>query len=85
MSGAQVKHVESEVNDLNAKLANPLAGFTHAELVTKAEEYCRSHDIEEDEDIRAFRLGAIIAQVRICIARLQAWPYSLSWCLCLMH
>ena len=60
----QATHADDEVKTLNARLANPLAGFTHAELATKAEEYCRSHEIGDEEDIRAFRLGAIIAQVR---------------------
>lgn len=65
MSAIQSKDVEGDVKNLNAKLANPLAGFTPAELATKAEDYCRSHEIKDEEDIRAFRLGAVIAQVRI--------------------
>lgn len=47
---------------LNAKLNNPLAGFSHDELGAKGETYCRDNSIGEEEDIRAFRLGAIIAQ-----------------------
>jgi hypothetical protein len=74
MSAPQGKHVEDAVTNLNAKLANPLAGFTHAELAIKAEEYCRNHEIGDDEDIRAFRLGAMVAQVRICRPRIQTWP-----------
>jgi Na+/melibiose symporter-like transporter len=48
--------------NINAKIANPLAGFTHAELATKGEEYVRKYQIGDEEDIRAFRLGAILAQ-----------------------
>lgn len=52
----QVRH------NLNAKLANPLAGLSHDELMQRGEEYCRSHEMTEEDDIRAFRLGAIVAQ-----------------------
>ncbi|KAE8445497.1 hypothetical protein EG329_013387 [Mollisiaceae sp. DMI_Dod_QoI] len=48
--------------NINAKIANPLAGFTHAELSQKGEEYVREHQMGDDEDIRAFQLGAILAQ-----------------------
>ncbi|KAG9235481.1 hypothetical protein BJ875DRAFT_494998 [Amylocarpus encephaloides] len=49
-------------HNLNAKLNNPLAGLTHQELSAKGEAYCRDNSIDEQEDIRAFKLGAIIAQ-----------------------
>ncbi|KAF4625198.1 hypothetical protein G7Y89_g12970 [Cudoniella acicularis] len=49
-------------HNINAKLANPLAGLTHQELAQKGEDYCRSHQIGDEADIRAFRLGAIVAQ-----------------------
>ena len=49
-------------NNLNAKLANPLTGFSPQELAAKGEAYCRDNSIGDDEDIRAFRLGATIAQ-----------------------
>lgn len=48
--------------NINAKIANPLAGFSHAELSAKGEEYVRKFQLGDDEDIRAFRLGAILAQ-----------------------
>lgn len=48
--------------NINAKIANPLAGFSHSELSTKGEEYVRKYQIGDEEDIRAFRLGAILAQ-----------------------
>jgi len=48
--------------NINAKIANPLAGFSHNELAIKGEEYARNNYIGVEEDIRAFRLGAILAQ-----------------------
>jgi len=48
--------------NINAKIANPLAGFSHKELSEKGEAYVRKFQIGEEEDIRAFRLGAILAQ-----------------------
>ncbi len=48
--------------NINAKIANPLAGYSHAELAQKGEQYSRSNTVGNDEDIRAFRLGAILAQ-----------------------
>jgi sugar porter (SP) family MFS transporter len=48
--------------NINAKIANPLAGFTHAQLAEKAETYVRKHQIGDESDIRAFRIGAVLAQ-----------------------
>lgn len=49
-------------SNINARIANPLAGYSHAELSQKGEEFVRQHAVGDDEDIRAFRLGAILAQ-----------------------
>ena len=46
----------------NAKLANPLAGYSHAELKQMGREYVAKHYIGDEEDIRAFELGACLAQ-----------------------
>ncbi|MCJ1480083.1 hypothetical protein MMC06_000237 [Schaereria dolodes] len=46
----------------NAKLANPLAGFTHAELKNKGANYVKKYAIGDAEDVRAFELGACLAQ-----------------------
>ncbi|KAL9622301.1 MAG: hypothetical protein Q9160_003312 [Pyrenula sp. 1 TL-2023] len=46
----------------NARLANPLKGIEHDKLRIRGENYARKHGITEDEDVRAFRLGAILAQ-----------------------
>lgn len=48
--------------NLNAKLANPLAGMSHETLRTKGANYARRFQIGGPEDIRAFELGAILAQ-----------------------
>ena len=48
--------------NVNAKLANPLAGLSHPELRVKGADYVRKHHIGDEEDIRAFELGAILAQ-----------------------
>lgn len=38
---------ELEVSNVNAKLANPLAGLTHAELQDMGEAYARKHGMED--------------------------------------
>ncbi|KAI9888221.1 MAG: hypothetical protein M1814_000957 [Vezdaea aestivalis] len=48
--------------NLNAKLANPLAGYSHAELEAMGEAYARKHAVGDDSDIAAFRAGAVCAQ-----------------------
>lgn len=48
--------------NVNAKIANPLAGLSRAELSQRGEDYAREHQIGDDEDIRAFQLGAVLAQ-----------------------
>lgn len=48
-------------NDV-AKLANPLAGISHDELEQMGDSYARKHQMGDDEDIRAFKKGACLAQ-----------------------
>ncbi|KAL2021543.1 hypothetical protein VTK56DRAFT_7042 [Thermocarpiscus australiensis] len=43
------------------KLANPLAGLSPECLASRGEKYARDAGLTSDEDIRAFRLGAMIA------------------------
>jgi hypothetical protein len=47
---------------LSAKLANPLAGKSHAELEEMGARYAKQHQLGEEEDIRAFQKGACLAQ-----------------------
>lgn len=46
----------------SAKLANPLAGISHSKLEEMGAMYARKHHIGDEEDIRAFRKGAVLAQ-----------------------
>lgn len=48
--------------NLNAKLSNPLAGYSHTELRKQGRSFAIAHEIGDDEDIRAFELGAVLAQ-----------------------
>ncbi|KAL5340384.1 hypothetical protein BJX70DRAFT_396892 [Aspergillus crustosus] len=48
--------------NLNAKLANPLAGYTHEELRRQGINFAITHQIGDEEDIRAFAIGAVLAQ-----------------------
>ncbi|KAI1447550.1 hypothetical protein F5Y02DRAFT_30851 [Annulohypoxylon stygium] len=47
--------------EASAKLEHPLAGLTTEQLGQSGEEFCAKHGFTNEEDIRAFRLGAIIA------------------------
>ncbi|KAI1107365.1 hypothetical protein F4804DRAFT_198031 [Jackrogersella minutella] len=47
--------------EASAKLANPLGGLTPEQLARRGEDFCSQHGITGEEDIRAFRLGAMIA------------------------
>ncbi|KAK9417522.1 putative Major facilitator superfamily (MFS) profile domain-containing protein [Seiridium unicorne] len=47
--------------EASAKLENPLAGLSQSELGRRGEEFCAKHGFNEEEDIRAFKLGAMIA------------------------
>jgi hypothetical protein len=47
----------------NAKLANPLRGLSVAELRDAGRGYALSRGITEPEDVRAFELGAVLAQL----------------------
>ncbi|KAF4877176.1 putative polyol transporter 2 [Colletotrichum siamense] len=47
--------------EASQKLENPLGGFTLEQLGRMGEEYCEKHGITDEADVRAFRLGAMIA------------------------
>lgn len=47
---------------LNAKLSNPLAGFSHTELRNQGRTFAELHEMGDESDIRAFELGAVLAQ-----------------------
>ncbi|KAI2642101.1 hypothetical protein GGS21DRAFT_290858 [Xylaria nigripes] len=47
--------------EASAKLENPLAGLSPDQLAQLGEEFCTKHGITGEEDVRAFRLGAMIS------------------------
>ncbi|KAK5136041.1 hypothetical protein LTR08_004295 [Meristemomyces frigidus] len=51
-----------ERNKANAILANPLRGYSHAQLRKMGRSYAYTHALVEPEDLRAFELGAVLAQ-----------------------
>jgi len=48
--------------NLNAKLQNPLEEFSDDQLMDMGQDYCKEHAIGEPDDVRAFRLGAVLAK-----------------------
>ena len=48
--------------NMNAKLANPLAGYSLEELRKQGINFAVTNQIGDQEDIRAFGLGAMLAQ-----------------------
>ena len=59
---ASVSAAERERLRANARLANPLARISHAQLEDMGEKYAMKHQIGDQEDIRAFQKGAVLAQ-----------------------
>ena len=57
-----MSNAERERLRANAKLANPLARISHAQLEDMGEKYAMEHQIGNQEDIRAFQKGAALAQ-----------------------
>jgi hypothetical protein len=53
---------ERRRRELNLKIANPLGGYNVQQLGDMGEQYCRENQLGEEEDIRAFRLGAQVAK-----------------------
>ena len=46
----------------SAKLANPLAGISNVDLEEMGATYASKHHIGNEEDVRAFRKGVVLAQ-----------------------
>ncbi|CAI7607930.1 unnamed protein product [Penicillium bialowiezense] len=47
---------------INAKLSNPLAGLSRTELRNQGRAFAEFHEMGDESDIRAFELGAVLAQ-----------------------
>lgn len=63
-AGASSEKLDEETRkrlEASQKLANPLAGTSQEQLADMGEEYAREAGLTSDEDIRAFRIGAMIA------------------------
>jgi hypothetical protein len=56
MSAAAIKRAE-----MNAMLANPLHGKSQTELMELGTEYAQTHALVAPDDLRAFKLGAVLA------------------------
>jgi hypothetical protein len=54
--------VTKDIQDVNVKLNNPLAGISRDELQQMGRDYATIHGITEASDLRAFAIGAILAQ-----------------------
>jgi hypothetical protein len=52
--------VDHAITKANAKLANPLAGISHEQLMENGAEFARTHGLGDLEDL--FRKGALAAQ-----------------------
>jgi hypothetical protein len=48
--------------NVNMKINNPLDDYTESELRIMGSDYAKMHGIADPEDIRAFELGAVLAQ-----------------------
>lgn len=59
---SSITAAERARRNVNAKLANPLAGMSHSTLENMGATYARKHQVGDETDIRAFRLGACLAQ-----------------------
>ncbi|KAG8531043.1 uncharacterized protein KY384_004400 [Bacidia gigantensis] len=57
-----VTTAEKMRRNISAKLANPLAGVSHARLEEMGASYARKHEMGDEEDIRNFKKGACLAQ-----------------------
>ena len=57
-----VSAAERARRHLNARLANPLQGYTYNELKKMGRAYAHDNALNEPEDVRAFEIGACLAR-----------------------
>lgn len=57
-----LSHTERARRNISAKLANPLARISHDGLMEMGKSYALKHQMGTKEDIRAFEIGACLAQ-----------------------
>lgn len=61
MPSASVDEGTRRRQEASSKIANPLAGLSREQLSNLGEKYCQENGFTSEEDIRAFRLGAMCA------------------------
>ncbi|KAI1192983.1 hypothetical protein F5X97DRAFT_55433 [Nemania serpens] len=59
--GATLDDSQKRRLEASVMLENPLAGYSPDQLAQRGENFCKQHGFADEEDIRAFRLGAMIA------------------------
>lgn len=57
-----VSAAERARRHLNARLANPLQGYTYNELQKMGRAYALDHALTDEDDVRAFEIGASLAR-----------------------
>lgn len=70
VSSTHMSAADRARRNANARLANPLAGYSRPQLEKMGREYALQHALAEPEDIRAFEIGAILAQDPLAYDRL---------------
>ena len=53
-------HADTAISNINAKLANPLEGLSHEQLMASGAEFARAHGLGDLEEV--FKKGALAAQ-----------------------
>lgn len=70
VSSSHLSAADRARRNANAKLANPLSGYSRAQLQKLGRQYALEHALAEPEDIRAFEIGAMLAQDPLSYDRL---------------
>lgn len=70
VSSTHMSAADRARRNANAKLANPLSGYSRPQLEKMGRDYALQHALAEPEDIRAFEIGAILAQDPLAYDRL---------------
>ena len=58
----QVEATDKTRENLNAKLFNPLAGYSYAQLEEMGEAYVLKYQVGDESDIEIFKKAAVLAQ-----------------------
>ena len=58
----QVEAIDKTRENLNAKLFNPLAGYSYAQLEEMGESYVLKYQVGDESDVEIFKKAAVLAQ-----------------------